>query len=301
MLESDAVEPEPAAGETVVALEAAAVGQLDLQIAAGTFPVRPSPPYIPGTDGAGTVIRSSRFDEGAPVWIRGGGVGVTRDGCWADRVAVPDEAVHELIPDIDPVVAASFWVPCSTAWAALEHVGRLLPGERVGVRGGAGAVGSIAVQLALLLGAREVVAIVRKRRTTLSSAATVLAADDPELRERLREDGGLDLLVDTVGGPELASFVDTIRPGGRVAVIGYVGGTEATVDLLLLLTQDVRILPVNQMRLQTNLFNAAPEMLARLRAGELRLPTTVFPFACLAEAVDALQSARAVGRVVLTF
>jgi NADPH2:quinone reductase len=300
-VEHDAAEPEPAEGETLVAIDAAAVGQLDLQIAAGAFPLRPSLPYVPGTDAAGRVVRSGCFPEGARVWIRGGGVGVARDGCWAERAAVPDEAVHELGVDVDPVVAASFWVPCSTARAAVEDVGELVPGERVAVRGGAGAVGSIAVQLAVLGGAREVLAIVRNPPTLPPAGATILAADDPELPRRLREDGGIDLLVDTVGGPELAGFLEAMRPGGRVAVVGYVGGLEATLDLRLLLTQDVRLLPVNQIRRQDDLFESAPTLLARLVSGELRLAATAFPFERLPDAIDALRGGHAGGRVVLMF
>ena len=299
--EHDAAEPETAAGETLVAIDAAAVGQLDLQIAAGTFPLRPALPYVPGTDATGRVLRSDRFREGTRVWIRGGGVGVARDGCWAEQVAVPDEAVHELVVEVDRVIAASFWVPCSTARVAVEDVGALIPGECVAVRGGAGAVGSIAVQLAVLGGAGEVLAIVRDRPASPPPGVTVLTADDPGLLERLRADGGVDLLVDTVGGPGLAGFLEAMRPGGRIAVVGYAGGTEMTVDLRLLLTQDVRLLPVNQIRRQDGLFDSAPELLARLASGELRLATTAFPFDRMPDAVEALRSGRAGGRVVLTF
>jgi NADPH2:quinone reductase len=299
--EHDAAEPEPGVGETLVAIDAAAVGQLDVQIAAGTFPLRPALPYTPGTDATGRVVMSARFREGTRVWIRGGGVGVARDGCWADRVAVPDEAVHELGVDVDRVIAASFWVPCSTARAAVEDVGGLIPGERVAVRGGAGAVGSIAVQLAVLGGAGEVLAIVRNRRASTPPEVTVLAADDPKLLERLRVDGGIDLFVDTVGGPGLAGFLEAMRPGGRIAVVGYVGGTETALDLQLLLTQDVRLLPVNQIRRQDGLFDSAPALLAQLASGELRLATTAFPFERLPDSVEALRSGCADGRVVLTF
>jgi NADPH:quinone reductase len=74
--------PEPTAGmdETLVEIEAAAVGHLDLTVAAGEFPVRPSAPYVPGTDGAGRVLASGSFETGTPVWIRGGGVGLLRNG-----------------------------------------------------------------------------------------------------------------------------------------------------------------------------------------------------------------------------
>ena len=92
-----------------------------------------------------------------------------------------------------------------------------------------------------------------------------------------------------------------MRPGGRVAVVGYAGGLEVTLDLRLLLTQDVRLLSVNQIRRQDDLFDSAPTLLACLLSGELRLAARAFPFERLAEAIDAVRGGRAGGRVVLTF
>lgn len=133
VLEPDAPEPEPGRGETLVAVEAAAVGRLNVSIAAGEF-----------------------------------------------------------------------------------------PGERVAVRGAAGAVGSIAVQLALAARARDVPALVRTSATLgfVPPGATALVADDPDVLDRLRADGGVDLLVDTVGGHGLAELVEAMRPGGRIALVG---------------------------------------------------------------------------------
>ena len=213
---------------------------------------------------------------------------------------MPDETVHELAVDVDPVLAGSFWVPCSTAHVAVQDVGKLVRGERVAVRGAAGAVGSIAVQLAAHAGAREVLAIVRGAPSTSPAGATVLMADDAKLFERLEEDGGVDLLIDTVGGPGLTRFVDAVCRGGRIAVLGYAGGMEATLDLLTLIIRDVRILPVNQIRRESGLFRLAPSLLARLAAGELQLATTTFPFERLEEAIPAVRRGGVHGRVVLT-
>jgi NADPH2:quinone reductase len=301
LLDHDAPEPELGDGETLVEIDAAAVGQLDLQIAAGTFPIRPPLPYVPGTDGAGRIVRSRRFRVGTRVWIRGAGVGVERDGCWADRIVVPDDAVHEIRDDVDAVVAASFWVPCATAAAAIEHVGALVSGERVAVRGGGGAVGSIAVQLAVLGGASDVLAIVRDPAAVSIPHATVVGAASGELYEQLGADGGIDLFVDTVGGPELNGFLDVMRPGGRIVLVGYVGGTDATFDLRRLLVRDVQLLPVNLQRAQSELFDSAQVLLARLAVGELELPITEFAIDRHAEAVDTVRTGRARGRVVLTF
>ena len=218
-LEEDVPEPRAAAGETLVAVEAAAVGHLDLTIAAGTFPVHPPLPYVPGTDAAGRVLESPTLAVGARVFVRGDGVGFERSGCWAERAAVPTAAVHPLPDEIDPVTGATFFVPCSTAHVALTVVGGLEPGDRVAVRGAAGAVGSAAVQLARAGGARDVLEVVR----TIGDAPagdSALADGEPATIAALAADGGIDLLVDTVGGVRLGALVDVMRPGGRIVLVG---------------------------------------------------------------------------------
>ena len=87
-------EPTVAEGESLVAVEAAVVGHLDLGVAGGRFPLLPTPPYTPGTGGAGRVLDSDSLEPGTLVEIRGGGVGLLRDGTWAERIAVPDDALH---------------------------------------------------------------------------------------------------------------------------------------------------------------------------------------------------------------
>ncbi len=297
-LEEDAPEPRTAPGETLVAVEAAAVGHLDLTIAAGAFPVHPPLPYVPGTDAAGRVLESPTFPVGARVFVRGGGVGFERSGCWAERAAVPTAAVHPLPDEIDPVTGATFFVPCSTAHVALTVVGRLEAGERVAVRGAAGAVGSAAVQLARARGARAVMEVVRTVGDA-SAGASALADGEPATIGALAADGGVDLLVDTVGGDGLGALVDVMRPGGRIVLVGYLGGHDAAFDLTRLIGRDVRLLPANQIVHQQAMFDEAPALLERIARGELRVPARAFPLDRLSDAFEAVRSAGG-GRVAVT-
>ncbi len=291
----EAPEPRPAPGETLVAVEAAAVGHLDRTIWSGAFPVHPPLPWIPGTDAAGRVVSSHTWPQGAAVWIRGGGVGFDRDGCWAPLVAVPAGAVHARPESVDPVVAATFFVPWSTAHVALFEVGGLQPGERVAVRGATGAVGSFAVQLALAAGAAEVVAGTRGKSASLPSGVQ-------EVREgewaAVGEDGGVDLLVDTVGGDALSGAFDAVRPGGRAVLVGYIAGERVTLSIPQLLARDVCVLPANQLNHEPAMFAAAPSALDQLARGELRLRTTALPLARLGDALGALTAGG--GRVAVT-
>jgi len=294
--------PEPTAGqdETLVEIEAAAVGHLDLTVAAGEFPFRPPAPYVPGTDGAGRVLASGSFETGTRVWIRGGGVGLLRNGCWAERVVVPDSSVHLLSEDIPPALAATFFVPASTAHLAVHGIGRFSHGERVAVRGGAGAVGALAVQIALAAGAGEAIAIVRSAAQAARVPAGASARVAPTTAELAQLAGAaFDLVIDTVGGPDFAALLPTLRPGGRIVLVGYVGGVVAELPLTLLIGQDVQLLPVNGLRHEERAFTAvAPGLLRDFAHGELDLPVRTHPFAALDSAIEDVRSGGG-GRVAL--
>ena len=137
-------------------IEAASVGHLDLTIASGQFRIRPPLPHIGGVEGCGRVVDSGTLAPGTRVLIRGAGVGIVKPGCWADQVVVADRALRPIGDELAAPLAATFFVPCTTAHFALHDVGRFTGGERVVVTGATGAVGSVVTQLALRGGAAAV-------------------------------------------------------------------------------------------------------------------------------------------------
>ena len=294
-------EPAAAEGEALVVIEAAAVGHIDLSVASGGFAVRPPLPYVPGAEGAGRVLTSSRLASGTPVRIRGGGVGVARDGTWRERAVVPEAALVPIPDGVEPALAATFFSPCATAHAAVHEVSELRRGERVAVTGAAGAVGSIAVQLALRAGAAEVlgVASAAERLAAVPRGAVGVVHGEPETDSILRGAEGVDLLVDTVGGPKLAERNRVMRPGGRIVLVGYTAGEEVTFRLPALMAADVRLLPLNLMRWNERLLDVGDRLLDELRGGELRLTVSEFPLRGLAEAIAVLRSGRANGRIAV--
>lgn len=284
--------PDPVAGpgETLVRVSGAALGHIDLTVAGGEFPHRPVLPYTPGTDGAGIAVVS-----GAPVRIRGGGVGLARDGTWAELVAVPDDAVWPLRPEVGLALAACFFSPATTAWTAVHEVGALRPGERVAVTGAAGAVGSLAVQLAMEHGAAKVFGIVGRP----AKGAAVPRGAEVVVGALAAEHGAVDLLIDTVGGAGLAGLLGAVTPGGRAALVGYTAGTSVTLALPALLAADVRLLPVNMLRRAAAARPLADVLLPRLLAGELTLAIERHPLADLSAAIERVRTGAAGGRVVL--
>jgi NADPH2:quinone reductase len=297
----EAPEPNAGEGEALISIEAAAVGHIDLTVASGRLAVRPPLPYVPGAEGAGRVLASSRLPQGTPVRIRGRGVGVARDGTWRARAVVPEAAVVPVPEGVEPALATTFFAPCATAHAALHEVGRLEPGERVAVTGAAGAVGSVAVQLAIRGGAAQVIGIVSsaERMDAVPPGAVGVVRSDRGAASIVRGEEGVGLLVDTVGGPALPDLVGVMRPGGRIVLVGYTAGNEVTFRLPALIDADVRLLPLNLMRWNERLLDVGSRLLDELRRGDLRLAVTEFPLRALGEAIETLRGGRANGRIAV--
>jgi NADPH2:quinone reductase len=289
--------PRPRDGHTVVRMLAAQVGHLDLNIVDGRFGILPELPVLPGTAGCGVVLASDTHAEGSLVRINGKGVGLRRDGCWADHAVVPDAAVVAVPEGTDPALACGFFSPAGTAWAAVHSVAAVRPGERVLVTGAAGAVGALTVQIAARAGA-EVIGVVgrpSKLGHVPAPAKPVPAADlSPETAG-----GQVDVLIDTVGGPVLRDALDLVRPRGRAALVGYTAGRDFTVDLADFLLADVALLPVNLMSRGKEVAADAERLLAELSTGELTLPIERHSPERLAEAMARLRTGEAIGKVVV--
>ncbi|MEU2157694.1 zinc-binding alcohol dehydrogenase family protein [Streptomyces sp. NPDC019396] len=291
----------PPGDDVVIELEAAAVTRLDLGLMSGTFASKPELPFTPGTAGVGTVTAGERDLVGRRVLVRGAGVGLERPGTWAERITVPKHAVRVVPQSTDAALAATCYSPMVTGWAAAEPVGRIKADERVLVTGPAGAVGSMCVQMAARAGGR-VIALVRDEKEAAAvpaTAAEVLVGRSSENMERLGARGGVDAVLDTVGGDTVPTLLPVINPGGRVVMIGYVAGRTPTIDLPTLLTADVRLLPVNMVSRQVpdTVFR---NLLTELSNGTLRLNTTSFAFTDLNDALGALTGGGTAGTIAVT-
>ncbi|MFI5987820.1 zinc-binding alcohol dehydrogenase family protein [Streptomyces sp. NPDC051555] len=288
-------------GEIVVAMEAAAVTHLDLTLMSGTFSYRPALPFTPGTAGVGTVTAGQEALVGKRVLVRGAGIGLERPGTWAEQITVPVDAVRVVPQDADATLAATCYSPMTTAWAAAEPVGQVKPGERVLVTGPSGGVGSMTVQMAARTGA-HVIALVRNEQEAGSvpeAAAEVLIGRDPESVERLGAHGGIDAVLDTVGGDTVPTLLPAIKPGGRIVMIGYVAGKTLTLDLPTLLAADVSLLPMNMVRrhVPDDVFHT---LLTELSSGTLTLNTTTFAFIDLNRALEARTGGSVSGTIAIT-
>jgi NADPH:quinone reductase-like Zn-dependent oxidoreductase len=306
----DVPSPQRRAGETLVRVEAAAVSHLDLTVAGGEFGIRPALPYVGGVEGCGVVVDSASFRPGTLVNVRGGGLGLDRDGTWAELVVAPDGCVTEVPPGLTAELGATYRQPVTTAAVALTEVAQLgrwplldvssPVDELVLVTGAAGSVGSAATQLALRLGCRVLGLVSGQRQASrLPAGVGAVLADDASGQEELARKRPVTLMVDTLGGADLAGRLGWITPGGRAAVVGYVSGTGACLDLPRWLLDDVSLLPVNMMRRQQAATRYVSELAPLVASGELTVNVQPFPLEEAAVAVTQMRAGGLSGRVVL--
>lgn len=290
--------PRPGEEEVLVRLAASVVGHHDCSVARGELPLRPELPYTPGLEGAGVVVElgagvdAGRLPPGTAVRVFGGGLGAARPGTWAEYAVVPARAATPIPAAYDAALAAACGSVAAAAWAATVDVGRLSGGERIGVTGATGAVGSLCLQLAAREGVASAVAWVRSpERAALLPGGVEAALPDDRVEP-------VDLLVDTVGGPALAERLRDVRPGGRAVLVGYTAGTEVCLALPAFLAGDVSLLPLNMMRRRLP-GGLEAELVRDVVEGRLAVRVETIEPSEAREAVARLERGATAGRVVI--
>lgn len=292
--------PVPGPEDVLVEVAAGVIAHHDLTVASGDFPIRPDLPYVPGLEGAGRVVAAgadvdlARIAVGLPVRVFGGGLGSARPGTWGRYVAVTARAASPVPEGMDLALAGACGSVAATAWAAVLDLGALQEGERVGVTGASGAVGSLVAQLALLNGAASVAAWTRCTPGSSVLPAEVEIATGSEAVEPV------DLLVDTAGGALLAERLGSVRPGGRAVLVGYAAGTRVELSLPHLLAADVLLLPLNMMRRRLPK-GVEAGLVADVGSGRLRLAVEAVAPKDAQGAIERIARGATSGRVVVAW
>jgi NADPH:quinone reductase len=239
---ADIPEPEPSHPMTpgrgvVIDVHAAGVSFPELLQSRGEYQFKPPLPFVPGSE-VGGVVRSA--PDGAAVKPGDRVAGFCMLGAWASVAVAPEYFCFRLPDDLDFAQGAGLVLNYHTAWFALKTRGRLAAGETVLVHGAAGGVGTAVLQVAHGLGARTIAVVSsdEKEKVARDAGADHVVRSDGAWKDQAKElsGGGVDIVLDPVGGDRFTDSIRSLREGGRVIVVGFTDGSipEVRVNRLLL-------------------------------------------------------------------
>jgi putative PIG3 family NAD(P)H quinone oxidoreductase len=232
----DHPDPTPGAGEYLIRVRAAGLNGADMMQHRGRYPAPPGAPQdIPGLELAGEVIGggdgATRFKEGERV------MSIVAGGAQAELAVVHERLLMAVPENLDWPQAGATPEVFTTAHDAVFTQAGLRLGERLLVHGGAGGVGTAAIQLGVAAGAR-VTATVRSEELRDKVAALGAEVIAPE---GFAEHGPFDVILELVGAPNLPDNLNALNVNGRIATIGISGGATADLNLGLLMAKRARI------------------------------------------------------------
>lgn len=238
MVVAEVPDPEPGPGEVVLDVVASAVNRADLLQRRGFYPPPPGVTDVIGLECSGRVaavgadVTGWSVGDEACALLAGGG--------YAEKVAVPAGQLMRVPAGVDLAVAATLPEVACTVWSNVMMVAGLQPGETFLVHGGAGGIGSFAIQLAAALGARVVTTAGSPEKLELCrslGASRTVDYREEDFVEVLAELGGADVILDNMGAKYLDRNVRALATEGRLVIIGLQGGTKAELDIAALLAK----------------------------------------------------------------
>lgn len=296
-------DPTPAAGEVIVDVAAAGLNRADLLQRMGFYPPPPGASDVIGMECSGVV---SAVGDGVTRWNVGDEVCcLLAGGGYASKVAVPEGQCLP-IPGISLEDAAGLPEVSATVWSNLFMIARVQPHETVLIHGGAGGIGSFALQL---LRARGIRAIATASEGKLDACRGFGADEAIDYRTdwvaAVQELGGADVILDVMGAAYLEKNLAALRDGGRIVVIGLQGGVRGEVDLNALMRKRASLIGTT---LRSRSIESKSEICAEVeanvwplvRAGEITVPIdSAYALEDAAEAHRRLESGSHVGKLLL--
>ena len=235
-------DPRPGPGEVVLDVAATAVNRADLLQRQGHYPPPPGASEVLGLECSGTVAAVGPDVEG---WSVGDeACALLAGGGYASQVAVPAGQLMPVPDGIDLVTAAALPEVACTVWSNVFMVGHLQPGESLLVHGGAGGIGTMAIQLAKAYGARVLTTCGSPEKAELCRSLGADVTIDYREQDFVEEVGpdGVDVILDNMGAKYLERNVRALATAGRLVVIGMQGGVRAELDLSVLLRKRAAVI-----------------------------------------------------------
>jgi putative PIG3 family NAD(P)H quinone oxidoreductase len=243
---ADVPDPVAGSGEVVVEVAAAGINRADLLQRQGHYPPPPGAPEWPGLEVSGRV---AEVGDGVEGWSAGDEVcALLSGGGYAERVAVPAGQLLPVPSGVGVVEAAALPEVACTVWSNVFMLAGLRPGETLLVHGGSSGIGTMAIQLAVQVGAR--VAVTAGTPEKLAACERLGATILVNYREQdfVAEVGGAtggagaDVVLDNMGAAYLGRNLDVLATSGRLVVIGMQGGTTAELNLGALMAKRAAVL-----------------------------------------------------------
>ena len=299
--------PQPGPGEVQLRLRARGVQYVDVLMLAGKYQFRPEPPFIPGSEAAGDVLAVgpgvTRFRPGDLVMSR------HRLGAFAERANAPADACEPIPHGLSLEQAGVFRAAYATAYHALLQRGRLAAGEWVLIHGAAGGIGIAAIQIAKLFGANVIATASNETKRTACLEEGANHAIDYrsgflDQVKSLTDGRGVDIAYDPIGASVTAESLRCLAWGGRLLILGFLGGEPASIRSNYLLIKGIEAVGVRIGGLQDNnptLAQTNARTLATLAAeGKLRPRISHrLPLSQAAAAIQAVIDRAVIGKAVL--
>jgi NADPH:quinone reductase len=307
---TDVPEPEPShlltpGSGVVVDVHAAGVSFPEVLQTRGEYQVKPPLPFVPGSE-VGGVVRSAPAGAGVSEGDRVAAFCML--GGFAETAVSPDFLTFPLSDELDFAQGAGLILNYHTAYFALKLRGRLAEGETVLVHGAAGGVGTATLQIAKGLGARTiaVVSTDEKERVAREAGADEVVRSDGPWKDQAKEvsGGGVDVVIDPVGGDRFTDSLRALGENGRLVVVGFTGGSIPEVKVNRLLLNNTEVVGAGW----GAFVMAKPELNREIGAAVNRLVDegfvrplvgARFPLERASEALELIDGRGATGKVVL--
>lgn len=302
--------PQPEAGEILIKVAAAGVNRPDALQRAGAYDPPPGASDLPGLEAAGTVVA---VGPGVSRWAIGDAVtALLPGGGYAEYVTTPADHALPVPEGMGMAEAAALCETFFTVWTNVFERGGLTAGESLLVHGGSSGIGTTAIQLGRLFGARVFVTAGSAEKCAACEALGAEAAINYREADFVSEIGaltngrGVDVILDMVGGSYLPRDVKALAPDGRLVMIAFLGGAKAELNFAQVM---VKRLTLTGSTLRPQSIGAKARIARALEAqvwphlntGRLApVMDSTFPLEEAAAAHTRMESSGHIGKIVLT-
>lgn len=326
LLFEDVADPVPGANEVLINVHASGLNHCDIDVRRGVFGVPQALPHVMGVDAAGEIVAVGGDvtlwrvgDRVSPHFMLSCGkcancrsgheniclnsdvLGVTVWGGYAQKIKVRETNLVALPDNVSFADAAASMIPFATSWEALIVTAKLRAGETVLINGAGGGVGSHAVQVAKLAGARVIASVGaadKGEKIMALGADDIINYKEEGLAEgvmRLTNGRGVDVVMDGIGGDILKASIKALADGGRLASIGAHGGEVVDIDMIEFFRKHISLLGCGRSTREI-----ATTVLDLMSRGKLTpVLHGAFPLEQAADAQAVMESRNFFGRIIL--